>query len=114
MASRSVSFRIGTLGRGLMLRLSRGSSIMAALSLCALAGCSGPSLKTHPISGQVEIKDGDTALLAGSGVELKHETDETLRPSGTFDASGNFTVKTIHKGEIVEGAPEGKYKARII
>jgi hypothetical protein len=97
-----------------MRSLARGSAIVAALSLVLLSGCSSQSIKTHPVSGKVEIKDGDAALLVGSGVELKHESDETLRPMGNIDASGNFIVKTIHQGEILEGAPEGKYKARII
>jgi hypothetical protein len=79
-----------------------------------LAGCSGPSVKTHPVTGKVEIKDGDVAILTGSGVEFMHENDELLRPSGNIDASGNFIVKTLHQGEILPGAPEGKYKARII
>ena len=96
-----------------MHQLSSGR-LIAAACLFALVGCSGPGVKTHPVNGKVEIKDGDASLLAGSGVELMHETDETLRPSGSIDASGNFLVKTVYKGEILEGAPEGKYKARIV
>ena len=95
-----------------MPRSLRGSIVVAALSV--LAGCSGPAVKTHPVAGKVEIKDGDSGLLAGSGVELQHETDEALRPSGNIDATGNFLVKTTYKGEVLEGAPEGKYKARIV
>ena len=97
-----------------MPRSLRGSIVIAALSVFALIGCSGPAVKTHPVAGKVEIKDGDSALLAGSGVELQHETDEALRPSGNIDAAGNFLVKTMYKGEVLEGAPEGKYKARIV
>ena len=89
-------------------------AVLSSLSMVLLLGCSGPSIKTHPVSGKVEIKDGDVAILTGSGVEFVHETDESLRPSGNIDASGGFTVKTLHKGEILSGAPEGKYKARII
>ena len=47
-------------------------------------------------------------------MELQHETDEALRPSGNIDAAGNFLVKTTYKGEVLEGAPEGRYKARIV
>jgi len=97
-----------------MLRLARGSAVLAALSLFSLAGCSSQSVKTRPVSGKVELKDGDVALLAGSGVEFKHEGDEFLRPSGNINSSGSFTVKTLYQGEILQGAPEGKYKARII
>ena len=97
-----------------MLRLERGSAILAAFSLFLLIGCSSQSIKTYPVIGKVELKDGDVALLNGSGVELKHEGDEFLRPSGNINSSGSFTVKTLYQGEILPGAPEGKYKARII
>jgi hypothetical protein len=97
-----------------MLRVLRGNAVLSALSIFLLVGCSGPSVKTHAVTGKVEIKDGDAAILTGSGVELMHESDEFLRPSGNIDSSGNFTVKTLLRGEILPGAPEGKYKARII
>ena len=97
-----------------MLRVSRENAVLSALSMFLLVGCSAPSVKTHPVTGKVEIKDGDVAILTGSGVEFMHESDEFLRPSGNIDSSGNFTVKTLHQGEILVGAPEGKYKARII
>jgi hypothetical protein len=80
-----------------------------------VAGCSsGSALKTHSVVGKVEIKDGDVAILTGSGVELQSETDENLRPTGNIDSTGKFVVKTLYQGQIVEGAPAGKYKARII
>lgn len=100
--------------------MRRGSWGGIALASCQcllmimLVGCGGKGLKTHPVSGKVEIKDGDVAILTGSGVEFQHETDEFLRPSGNLDSSGAFTVKTVHQGKIFVGAPEGKYKLRII
>jgi hypothetical protein len=84
------------------------------LALVLLAGCSGQSVKTHAVSGKIAIKDGDVAILTGSSIEMKSDADETVRPIGNLDASGNFTLKTLHQGEILPGAPEGKYKARII
>jgi hypothetical protein len=86
------------------------------LSIALLnAGCSGgKAIKTYPVVGKVELKDGDVAILTGSGVELQSETDENLRPMGNIDSTGKFVVKTLYQGEILEGAPEGKYKARII
>ena len=42
------------------------------------------------------------------------DDDENLRPMGNIDSTGKFKVKTLYKGQIFEGAPEGKYKARII
>jgi len=77
-------------------------------------GCGGPSIKTYPVSGKVEVKDGDFAMLTGSSIQLVQEGDETIRPYGDINASGNFTVKTLYKGDIVQGAPAGKYKARIM
>jgi hypothetical protein len=90
------------------------SKVITALTLFWLVGCGGPSIKTHPVSGKVEIKDGDAAVLTGSTIELKHQSDESLRPYGNFDSAGNFTVKTVHQGEVLEGAPEGQYSARIV
>ncbi len=90
------------------------SAAIAALSLLLLFGCSGPAIKTHAVSGKVEVKDGDVAMLTGSTVQLVQEGDETIRPYGNIDASGNFTVKTVYKGEILQGAPAGKYKERLM
>src|SRR5262245_17474790 len=90
------------------------SAALAALSLLLLFGCSGPGIKTHPVSGKVDVKDGDVAMLSGSTVQLVQEADETIRPYGNIDASGNFTVKTVYKGNVLQGAPAGKYKARIM
>jgi hypothetical protein len=97
-----------------MLRAALGTAVWPVVSLLLLVGCSNQSIKTHPVSGKVEIKDGDVAILTGSSVEFKHESDESFRPYGNIDSSGKFTVKTPFKGEILLGAPEGKYKARII
>jgi hypothetical protein len=82
--------------------------------LAIFVGCSSQSVKTHPVTGKVEIKDGDAAILTGSTIELRLESDETIRPYGNIDSSGNYTLKTLHQGELLTGAPEGTYKARII
>src|SRR5437868_1622599 len=82
--------------------------------LAALLGCGSKSVKTRPVKGRVEIKDGDVSLLAGSHVELMAESDPLLRPNGKIDSSGAFAVETLYQGKIVAGAPEGTYKARII
>lgn len=96
------------------------SAVQAALAfgigvVISVGGCGGGSpIKTHPVVGKVELKDGDVAILTGSAVELKSEADENLRPFGNIDATGKFVVKTLYQGNQIEGAPEGKYKARII
>src|SRR5438874_13704703 len=84
------------------------------LVLVALSGCASSAVKTYPVKGKVEIKDGDVTLLTGSHVELMQESDPLLRPSGKIEAGGGFAVQTLHQGKIVPGAPEGKYKARIV
>jgi len=89
------------------------SAVASALSLLFFIGCSSPGIKTHPISGKVEVKDGDVAMLTGSTVQLVHVDDETIRPYGNLDGSGKFTVKTLYKGDVLQGAPAGNYKARI-
>lgn len=89
-----------------------------AISLCllltVLMGCSAKGPKTYPVQGKVVVKDGDLALLVGSHVELLQDGDSSLRPSGKIDGNGNFTLQTLHQGKILPGAPEGKYKARVI
>ena len=77
-------------------------------------GCGGAGVKTHPVSGKVEVEDGEVAMLTGSTLELQPEGDDSLRPYGNIDSTGNFTVKTHYKGQLIAGAPAGKYKARII
>lgn len=94
-----------------MLRYGAAIAILAAL---VLAGCSGKSIKTHPVRGKVELKDGDVAILTGSHVEFMSEADSMLRSSGKIDASGGFALETLHEGVVLKGAPEGKYKARIV
>jgi len=102
-----------------MQRVASASAVFSALaaaglSIISIAGCSGgSSIKTHPVVGKVEIKDGDAAILTGSAVELQSEKDENLRPFGNIDSTGKFVVKTLYRGQLVDGAPEGKYKARI-
>jgi hypothetical protein len=91
-----------------------GGVIAIASCLGVVLGCSNSAIKTHPVNGKIEVKGGDVALLTGSSIELKSSTDENLRPMGNIDASGNFSVKTIYQGEVVQGAPEGQYQARII
>jgi len=98
-----------------MVRLSRGWGALAACGcslLMFVAGCGSKGPKTHPVVGKVQIKDGDVAILTGSAVELKHESDEYLRPMGNIDSTGKFTVKTLIKGEILSGAPEGPSRSR--
>jgi hypothetical protein len=85
---------------------------MVVLVVCV--GCSAGGPKTHAVRGKVEIKDGDVAILTGSNVEMMLETDETVRANGRIGSDGSFEVQSQHEGLILPGAPEGKYKVRII
>lgn len=97
-----------------MSRVLCAGAVEALFLSVSLAGCSSQAVKTHPVSGKVEIKDGDVSILTKSSVQLQSESDEFVLPSGNIDASGQFVVKTIYQGKMLPGAPAGKYKARII
>ncbi len=92
----------------------RAWALWSIVGLIVLTGCSGGGPKTHAVSGKVEIKDGDATILTGSNVEMMLETDETMRASGKIDSAGAYKVQTQHEGKILAGAPEGKYKVRIV
>jgi hypothetical protein len=68
----------------------------------------------HPVAGKVEIKDGDVGILKGSHVELMQDGNPDVRPNGKIQDSGAFLIETLHQGKVLAGAPEGKYKVRII
>jgi hypothetical protein len=88
--------------------------IAAAMAFPLLTGCpSGSAIKTHPVEGTVALAEGDIGLLKGSHVDLRHVTDDTLRPSGKINEGGSFSLETLYQGQILPGAPEGKYKVRI-
>ena len=95
---------------GLRMRTALGGALVAL----ALLGCNKSGIKTHPVVGKVEVRGGDPALLTESDVELVSDADEMIRPTGNIDSTGSFAIKTLYQGVIVEGAPEGNYKARII
>ncbi|HEY2413706.1 MAG TPA: hypothetical protein VGI40_15760 [Pirellulaceae bacterium] len=97
-----------------MIWVVRASAALSIFSLLLALGCSSSGIKTHTVAGKVEIKDGDAAILTGSTVELKHESDEAIRPYGNIDSNGKFALKTMVKGKLLSGAPTGKYQARII
>jgi len=84
------------------------------LLAAALVGCGSSSVKTYPVKGKVEVKDGDVSLLTSSHVELTQESNPDIRPNGKIEPGGGFSVQTQHQGKIVSGAPEGKYKVRIV
>jgi len=87
---------------------------IAILAALVLAGCSGSGVKTHRVTGKVELKDGDVAILTGSHVEFADESDSMRRSSGKIDSGGAFAMETLRDGVVLKGVPEGRYKARIV
>ena len=85
-----------------------------ALIACALSSCGNGWKKCHPAQGKIVL---DGSPLEGAEVWL-FPTDEKLlntnppvRPYGKSGKDGSFTLMTYVAGD---GAPQGKYKARVI
>lgn len=88
--------------------------IMIAGTVTCLAGCGTGRIRTYPVSGKVELAEGNLDLLADSTIEFMQVADPLVRSSGRIDVSGAFHMETLYQGEILSGVPEGEYKARII
>jgi len=93
---------------------ARLPAAITAMVLVGLAGCSRPAIKTHPIRGTLVLAGGDVKLLTGSFVEFMLESDPLVRASGKITPEGRFVMETIHKDQVLPGAIEGNYKARIV
>lgn len=78
----------------------------------SLAGCSGP--KVHAVRGQVIVENGEIQPLVNGHVELVSEADDEVRASGKIDADGRFRVQSQIDGKLLNGAPPGSYRARVI
>src|SRR5690349_7462808 len=78
------------------------------------AGCTQAGPKTHPVKGRIDATAGDLQALAGHTVELALESNPAVRASGQIQGDGSFTVETLHGGQLLPGATEGAYKARIV
>ena len=97
--------------RDIQARPSLRRSINGVLVLAgwvALVGCGDGKIARYPVSGTVLVDgkpaDGAMVILCPpeSAVELKN-----VRPVGTTDAGGKFSMTTFDKGD---GAPAGEYK----
>jgi hypothetical protein len=88
--------------------------LVFALLLClsAVACSSRPeSPPTYPVQGTVVgAKD---VLLEGGIVTLRgSDTDRTIQ--GTIGAAGAFTLKTLRRSELRDGAEAGTYTVEVI
>jgi hypothetical protein len=90
--------------------------LIAVLSLVVLAshGCAPAGPKTHPVRGKVELAGAESVTLAGSHVEAALATDPTVRASGEILPDGRFALQTLHAGNVLKGAPAGRYQVRIV
>ncbi len=88
-------------------------TVGTVIALAAM-GCSAKSIKTYPVRGKVQLQDGDVRVLTGSHVELMQESNPEIRASGKIEPGGGYTLQTQYQSKILSGAPEGKYKVRIV
>jgi hypothetical protein len=92
-------------------RAGPGLALMV-LGTVVLAGCGGA--RTHGVQGKVVVEGGDVAKLAQSTIEAQLESDPAVRASGEIQPDGSFELTTLKDGQVLDGAVEGTYTARII
>lgn len=77
-------------------------------------GCGTRGPRTHTVRGKIELTGADVASLVGSHVEAVSTDDPLLRASGEIREDGRFILQTLHAGRVLDGAPAGSYKVRVI
>ncbi|MEM7476429.1 MAG: hypothetical protein AAF483_15665 [Planctomycetota bacterium] len=83
-------------------------SCLTILSLCAFAGCGGPTLPTIDVTGSVTV---DGQPMEGVSVIFSPAASSSGRAAtGQTDAQGNFKLTTETPGD---GALAGDYKVAI-
>jgi hypothetical protein len=96
----------------------RGSVVITrilsmGLLAAMVAGC-GSSIETHPVRGKVVFEGVGLASLGEAHVELRLESDPSIRASGPIEPDGSFELTTLHNGQSYPGAMAGSHKARIV
>jgi len=79
-----------------------------------ILGCGARGPKTYPFSGKIDLAGGDLSALAGSHIDVAHQSNPKLRASGAIQQDGSFTLQTHQEGVIRQGVQEGTYRVRII
>ena len=77
-------------------------------------GCGGHNVKTHPVQGRLNVKNGNIALLAGHTIEVALDADPKVRAAGVIQDDGTFELETVQGAAVLKGALPGAYKARIV
>lgn len=84
--------------------------LIGCVALCS-AGCGDGRIARYPVQGSVSVdgKPATGAIVIFCPVNATGEL-EKLRPMGTADSAGNFTLMTI---DPEDGAPVGDYKVLV-
>lgn len=91
-----------------------GRQVLVAISLIGMSSCTESTLKTYPVQGYVVHTDGDVHQLIHSHVELMKDNDPSVHAHGEIGLDGRFTIHFVYEGELMTGAPEGRYLVRLI
>jgi hypothetical protein len=93
---------------------SRSCAVLAGIALLGCAGCGGsPGPKTFAVTGQVQLADAGSEVLAGHFVEAALESDPSVRAYGEIGEDGKFALESLHSGSLRPGAVEGRYRVRV-
>ncbi|MFZ4081648.1 MAG: hypothetical protein ACOYKN_10490 [Pirellula sp.] len=91
----------------MILKLLTG--VLIASGVC---GCSGE--KQSALTGKVVYKDGSEMMFHSDSIELQSVSNPQHFAYGQLSEQGEFEVESLISGEIVRGAPAGKYRVRFI
>jgi hypothetical protein len=88
--------------------------VVLGVALLGGFGCGRPAPKTFAVEGRVILPGVDLRQLAGGRVEVTLPSDRRVQAAGEIGEDGRFSLKTIHAGQPLIGAPQGEYQARIV
>ncbi len=87
---------------------------LALVALAGLVGCGPGGPRTYPVNGTVELAGGEVSALAGHHIEAVLDGDPAVRAAGVIAPDGSFVLETLDAGLVLQGAREGRYKARLL
>ena len=96
------------------MRLAIITQAIPIVAVVALMGCGSADPVTHPVTGRLQLNDGNIQLLAGSHVEAALTSDSTVRASGVLDDDGSFRLETFRSSHPLDGTIEGIYQVRVV
>jgi hypothetical protein len=90
------------------------NTLFAAFIGLSLTGCGPDGPTMYTVSGKLDLTGGDVGLLAGSTVEIKSDSEPSVRAAGEIRADGRFQLESLHSGVMRRGAMSGSYRVRIV